>query len=259
MMIAVARAGSTVFWKAADASRAQAAAARPARVERLAIGWLAVAMLLVVLNAGPMTQYAESTAAQLLDRRAYVGAVLGAQPVPPAWTPREGMKKAVMSRLVPAPLLSVVLFGAWLLLNGALGGARCAGGRARHRDPVVHGTVPARPVSPALVADARGPRRRPCCGTSSLSNVQVAWLIVGPERRIHPRFVWLPLDIRDPHGIATLAGIITMTPGTLSADLTEDRRHLLVHALNVGDEAALVASIKNRYEAPLRRIFEGNT
>ncbi len=50
-------------------------------------------MLLVVLNAGPMTRYAESTAAQLLDRRAYVDAVLGAQPVPPAWTPREGMKK----------------------------------------------------------------------------------------------------------------------------------------------------------------------
>lgn len=88
-----------------------------------------------------------------------------------------------------------------------------------------------------------------------VSNVQVAWLILGPERRIQPRFVWLPLDIRDPHGIASLAGIITMTPGTLSADLTDDRRFLLVHALNVSDEAALVASIKTRYEAPLQRIF----
>jgi multicomponent K+:H+ antiporter subunit D len=93
MMIAVARAGSTVFWKAADANRMQVAAARPAHAERLAIGWLTVAMLLVVLNAGPMTRYAEATAAQLLDRRAYVAAILGAQPVPPAWTPREGMKK----------------------------------------------------------------------------------------------------------------------------------------------------------------------
>jgi len=92
-MIAVARAGSTVFWKAADANRMQVAAARPAHTERLAIGWLTVAMLLVVLNAGSMTRYAEATAAQLLDRRAYVGAVLGAQPAPPAWTPREGMKK----------------------------------------------------------------------------------------------------------------------------------------------------------------------
>jgi multicomponent K+:H+ antiporter subunit E len=88
-----------------------------------------------------------------------------------------------------------------------------------------------------------------------ISNVQVAWLILGPERRIQPRFVWLPLEIRDPHGIASLAGIITMTPGTLSADLTEDRRFLLVHALNVSDEAALIASIKARYESPLRRVF----
>jgi multicomponent K+:H+ antiporter subunit D len=93
MMIAVARAGSTMFWKAADANRVQTAASRPARTEGLAIGWLTAAMLLVVLNAGPMTRYAESTAAQLLDRRAYVGAVLGARPVPPAWTPREGMSK----------------------------------------------------------------------------------------------------------------------------------------------------------------------
>jgi multicomponent K+:H+ antiporter subunit D len=93
MMIALARAGSTVFWKATDANRMQVAAARPAHAERLAIGWLTVAMLLVVLNAGPMTRYAEATAAQLLDRRAYVAAILGAQPVPPAWTPREGMKK----------------------------------------------------------------------------------------------------------------------------------------------------------------------
>jgi multicomponent K+:H+ antiporter subunit E len=88
-----------------------------------------------------------------------------------------------------------------------------------------------------------------------VSNVQVAWLILGPERRINPRFVWVPLDVRDPYGIATLAGIITMTPGTLSADLTDDRRFLLVHALNVADEGELIASIKARYEAPLRRIF----
>ena len=68
--------------------------------------------------------------------------------------------------------------------------------------------------------------------------------------------MWVPLDIRDPHGIAALAGIITMTPGTLSSDLTEDRRHLLVHAFNVDDEQGLGASIKERYETPLREIFE---
>ncbi|HET9023340.1 MAG TPA: monovalent cation/H+ antiporter subunit D [Burkholderiaceae bacterium] len=93
MMVAVARAGSTVFWKAVDANRMQSAAARPTRAERIAIGWLTITMLGVVANAGAMMRYAEATAAQLLDRRAYVGAVLGAQPEPPAWTPRAGMTK----------------------------------------------------------------------------------------------------------------------------------------------------------------------
>jgi multicomponent K+:H+ antiporter subunit E len=57
-----------------------------------------------------------------------------------------------------------------------------------------------------------------------------------------------------------LAGIVTMTPGTLSADLSDDRRHLLVHAFDVDDDAAqaaLIADIQLRYEAPLMQIFEG--
>jgi len=161
----------------------------------------------------------------------------------------------MMSRLVPAPLLSAVLFGAWLLLNGLSAGHVALA--------AVLGIA-----IPWFTESFRPDRFRVRSWTTLaalvvtvlwdivVSNVQVAWLIIGPERRIHPRFVWLPLDIRDPHGIATLAGIITMTPGTLSADLTDDRKHLLVHVLNVGDEAALIASIKARYEAPLRRIFE---
>jgi multicomponent K+:H+ antiporter subunit E len=160
------------------------------------------------------------------------------------------------SRIVPAPLLSVVLFAAWLLLNGVSAGHAVLGA-------VLAVTIP-------WFTERFRPDRFRLRAWSTLvalagvvlwdivvSNLQVARLIIGPERRMQPRFVWLPLDIRDPHGIASLAGIITMTPGTLSADLTDDRRYLLVHALNVVDEAELIASIKSRYEAPLRRIFEG--
>jgi len=91
------------------------------------------------------------------------------------------------------------------------------------------------------------------------SNVDVARRVLGPESAMAPRFVWVPLDIRAPHGIVALAGIITLTPGTVSSALSEDRRHLLVHALHCPDaaaEAAVVADIKARYEAPLREIFE---
>jgi multicomponent K+:H+ antiporter subunit E len=92
------------------------------------------------------------------------------------------------------------------------------------------------------------------------SNITVARLILGDERKITPRFVWVPLTIRDAHGIVALAGVVTMTPGTLSADLSDDRHHLLVHAFDIDDDAAqaaLIADIKARYEAPLIRIFEG--
>lgn len=158
------------------------------------------------------------------------------------------------SRLVPAPLLSLVLFVGWLLLNGLSAGHAVLGA-------VFAVTIPW--FTERFRPDRFRVRSWWTLATLAgvvmfdivVSNVQVARLIVGPERRIHPRFVWLPLDIRDPHGIASLAGIITMTPGTLSADLTEDRRYLLVHALNVADETKLIASIKLRYEAPLRRIF----
>ena len=55
--------------------------------------------------------------------------------------------------------------------------------------------------------------------------------------------------------LMTLAGIITMTPGTLSCDLSDDRRFLLVHCLDLDDAEATVAQIKQSYEQPLLEIF----
>ena len=65
----------------------------------------------------------------------------------------------------------------------------------------------------------------------------------------------MPLGITNEQGIAVLAAMITMTPGTMSADIAPDRRWLLVHAFNVDDEAALIGDIQQRYERPLREIF----
>jgi len=93
LMIAAARAGSTVFWRATAANRMQAKAAARDPQEIGAIAWFVAAVLLVIANAGAVTRYAEATAAQLLDPAGYVSAVLGARPVPPAWTPRAGMQK----------------------------------------------------------------------------------------------------------------------------------------------------------------------
>ena len=88
-----------------------------------------------------------------------------------------------------------------------------------------------------------------------VSNIRVAIQVLGPERRIHPGFIWLPLDIANIHGIAALTSMITLTPGTVSAALSDDRRHLLVHVLHLDDPDELIRQIKHRYEAPLMEIF----
>lgn len=161
-----------------------------------------------------------------------------------------------MSRWLPHPGLSLVLFLTWLALNNTLHPAHLA--LAAALALVVPwliirywpGTVRLRRPGVALRLFLR------VLGDIVLANIEVARRILGPESAIRPQFVWVPLDARDPWAITTLAAIVTLTPGTLSADLGEDRRHLLVHAFNVSDEEALVRDIKTRYEQPLIRIFE---
>lgn len=161
-----------------------------------------------------------------------------------------------MRRLFPSPLISLLLWLAWLMLNQSLSAGHIVLGAAlaialpwfteRLRPEKARFSQPALIVRLMLVV----------LKDIVLSNIEVARRVLGPEAAIQPRFVWVPLTLKDPHGIVTLAGMITMTPGTLSADLTADRRFLLVHAFNVSDEPALVADIQARYEAPLIQIFE---
>lgn len=87
------------------------------------------------------------------------------------------------------------------------------------------------------------------------SNIKVAAQVLGPESHIHPGFIWVPLDIANIHGIAALTSMITLTPGTVSAALSDDRKYLLVHVLHLDDPEALIAEIKTRYEKPLMEIF----
>jgi multicomponent K+:H+ antiporter subunit E len=87
------------------------------------------------------------------------------------------------------------------------------------------------------------------------ANLQVAKLILGPVDRLRPAFVEVPMLLEDDLALTMLASVISLTPGTVSADLSDDRKTLLVHSLDVADEAALVAEIKSRYEAPLLEVF----
>jgi multicomponent K+:H+ antiporter subunit E len=166
-----------------------------------------------------------------------------------------------MSRWLPAPLASALVFGVWLLLNNTVDPAHLllAAVLAVALPLLTARLVPDRPK----ILDWGAALRLALVLLHDIviSNIEVARRILGPERAIKPRFVWVPLDLRSPHGILALAGMITMTPGTISAELSPDRRQLLVHALHVegGEQGAaeLVAGIKQRYEQPLIRIFDG--
>jgi multicomponent K+:H+ antiporter subunit E len=88
-----------------------------------------------------------------------------------------------------------------------------------------------------------------------IANLQVAKLILGPISRLRPAFVEVPLQLSDELALTMLASIVSLTPGTVSADLSDDKRMLLVHSLDVDDEQELVRSIQTRYEAPLLEVF----
>lgn len=88
-----------------------------------------------------------------------------------------------------------------------------------------------------------------------VANVTVARLILGRMSKLRPAFVELPLDLENDFAITVLANTISLTPGTVSADVSADRATLLVHVLDVDDEQALIRHIKHRYEQALKEVF----
>ena len=89
------------------------------------------------------------------------------------------------------------------------------------------------------------------------SNILVAKLVLYPRRyELSSGYVYIPLDIRDPHGLAILGCIVTFTPGTVWSGLTEKDYILRLHVLDLKDEAEWFRTIKNRYEKNLMEIFE---
>lgn len=89
-----------------------------------------------------------------------------------------------------------------------------------------------------------------------VANIEVAWIVLTvPTSKLKPAWIVVPLELREPEAITLLAGTITLTPGTVSADLSSDGRSLLVHVLHTDDPDAIRDDILTRYEARLLEIF----
>lgn len=158
-------------------------------------------------------------------------------------------------RWLPYPLLSLSLLVVWLLLvnqfsvghlllGSFLGWGIALLTRALWIDatPIAHPFKLLRFVLRVLVDIV-------------VANLDVAKRILGPMTELRPGFVEVPLELRDELALIMLTSIVSLTPGTVSADLSDDRSRLLLHCLDVPDPAAVIAEVKARYEAPLLEVF----
>lgn len=156
---------------------------------------------------------------------------------------------------LPHPLLSLLLLVLWLLLNNTAAPGHLVLGTAfgiiiplftrrfwPQRLAVGHFAAALRLAGRVIVDIIR-------------ANFSVAKVVLGPKSAIQPMFVKVPLDVESDFAVSLLASVISLTPGTVSADIDVENRCLLVHALSTEEPDDLVRQIKSRYETLIKEIF----
>lgn len=162
-----------------------------------------------------------------------------------------------MRAILPFPIATAGLLGLWLLLNQSFSPGHILLGSVVG---VVGGWSLERLALPKLHL------RRPsviCRLAASVlkdivrSNIAVARIVLGLRQQewVSSGFVEIPLELRDPYGLAALACIITSTPGTLWAEFDATNGVLTIHVLDLVDRSEWIRIIKERYEKPLLEIF----
>lgn len=160
------------------------------------------------------------------------------------------------SKVIPMPIHSLMLVVVWLMLNSTLSLGHIILG-------VILGIL-----IPLLCARLRMPQRvikKPfkafkyifiVLADVLIANVQVALLVIGPQKRINPGFIAVPIDLPDTLSVTVLASTVTMTPGTVSSEVSSDNKWLYVHVLNMPEnEQEVIDLIKQRYESRVKEIF----
>ncbi len=160
-----------------------------------------------------------------------------------------------MNRLLPHPGLSVLLAILWVVMvNDLTFGALFLGLVVGVLVPLF--TAPWWPERPRVRFLPAFAYMGVVLWDILIANFQVAAIILfKPVRDLRPAWLTIPLELRSPEAITVFAGTISLTPGTVSVDVSACGRFLLVHALHAPDPAAEIAKAKARYEARLKRIF----
>ena len=156
-----------------------------------------------------------------------------------------------MRKLLPHPGLSVLLLVIWLLENNSIApGHILLGSFLALVIPLVVDRFfpePIRIFHPILVSKYLG---RLILDIFT-ANLQVALWITQPNHKLKPVFINYELEVKSPLGISVLANTISLTPGTVSCDVSPDQRFLLIHCLHADDPEEVIQEISQRYEKPL--------
>lgn len=162
-----------------------------------------------------------------------------------------------MTRLLPFPIVSFCLLALWLLLNQAVTFGHvllgCLVALVGGWILTVLELPPVRIRRPGVIL------RLAALVTIDIvrSNLAVGRIVLGLGRRQRRSgFVEVPLDMHAPYGLASLACIITSTPGTLWVNFDAQRGVLTIHVLDLVDGEEWIRTIKDRYERHLLEIFE---
>jgi multicomponent Na+:H+ antiporter subunit E len=87
------------------------------------------------------------------------------------------------------------------------------------------------------------------------ANIEVAKIVIRPRLNIRPGIIAIPLDVRSEAGITLLANLITLTPGTVTLDISSDRRTAYVHCIDIQDADAIRDDIKQNFERRVMELF----
>ena len=162
-----------------------------------------------------------------------------------------------MKRLMAYPAMTIFMAGAWLVLNQSLAVGHillavtwglvlgAAFGRLQPPPLKIRNRRLLLRLAVRVIADVI---------RSNLALVRI--LVGGRTREVTSGFVTIPLQLTDPYGLAVLACIITATPGTIWMSYRADHGALLIHVFDLVDEAVWIRTITERYETPLREIFQ---
>ena len=159
-----------------------------------------------------------------------------------------------MKRLLPMPWHSVMLIAVWLLLNGFSYGQLLLAVILALLIPIitypyVRGHAPVKKPLAMMTYSLR------LLYDIVVANLDVARRVVLPNRYLKPGWLAYPLSMTEPFPVTLLASSVSLTPGTVSVEFSEDRTCLYIHVLHLEDEKELQAFIFRRYEQPLKEIM----